>query len=302
MDLEDKKRLERDESRNNLEAMIYKCKELTWEDSVAPFATEEEMEKLKQLSADASEWLEDNAEAATIEAFDAQFALLKPLYTKINFRMRENESRPIKIDHFKDILNQSIKLAETINNTITSAKTSTPDLNITADDAKNQTELSTDGLYTQLELDKLVEVIEKETKWLSDMIFKQESLEKNVDPVLLSNDLETRVKPMEFMINSLNFVERVKRNAAMSSSRAAREAAKTAREAAKKAKTVSATEQPPTSSKTSKSNEPVETAENEAQGDAESGIEGKSAKETQASESADKSPVVTADSPERDEL
>jgi hypothetical protein len=289
MDVEDKERADREEARNTLEVTIYKCKELQWEDDTSNFATETEMETLKNLASEASEWLEDHAETAPKVELDKQKALLAPLHTKIAHRKREFETRPVLIEKFKDVLNQSITLAGVINNTLISTA------NLTQEAAVNATNTNTtsimDGLYTQSELDNLVKVIERESKWLSDMIFKQEALASTEDPVLESKDLEARIKPLNYINKGLNLVDRVTNRASRSSS--SKTYTKTAK-AAKKTKTASAETTSETESSESKSADSTEESE-AASSEPESEGESQESKSEESEETAEEKTEETSE-------
>jgi hypothetical protein len=208
MDLEDKERLDRDSARNALEVMIYKCKEILWEDEISAFATEEELEKLKTISSVASEWLEDNAETAKKAELEAQLAILEPLHSKVSFRKNEAYSRPLKVEQFQNLLNESTNLAKLINETIIADNKTANSIENSTDPLLNATIFKPPPLFMQGELDYLVKITERESKWLSAQLLIQQALAANVNPVLLTKDIEDRMRPIQFKMKSLDIVER----------------------------------------------------------------------------------------------
>ena len=113
MDNEDIQRANRDEARNKLETYLYKCKEFTWDDDAVAYATEAELEALKATISEQNDWLEDNSETATKDAFVSKRGIVEKSFGKIEFRINEVKKRPKSLKELEEAVKKAAsKIAE----------------------------------------------------------------------------------------------------------------------------------------------------------------------------------------------
>jgi hypoxia up-regulated 1 len=172
MNQEDKNRFLREESLNKLEAFIYKCKELTWDDSVETYATPTELESLKKEAAIQSEWLEDTSETATEAEFKEHKLKLSILADPIFKRISEHQQRPTYVTKFNKDISDIQKVSQSVKDNI------------------NNTDIS------ETEIKELDEFIDKKIQWLAGKEELQTKVELFQDAVLTISDIKVEIREM----------------------------------------------------------------------------------------------------------
>jgi len=169
-DFLDQQRKDLQKEKNNLEAYIYDTRDKLSNEDVIESSTEEEREILSALLSAASDWLDENADTASIYEYRSQSKTLKDKADKIYFRIKERKTFPKAVVE----LLQSIQTNRDILQNITEL------LNVTEEDR--------DGALNNLEGIAL---------WLQEKQLQQIALPKHLDPVVTTDELSRKKAEIE---------------------------------------------------------------------------------------------------------
>lgn len=214
----------RDEALNHLEGFTYKVRDLLSDAEFVAVSTETEKTKLELKSQDISEWIYSGGTDASRELLKQKLKELKDIVTPIEFRKSEIVSRPEKISTLQSALDQTKQVILSITQQIakdqerssemdtsdsvaqsTMVKPSSADENIspenkeptTTESAQKEYQNLEPQLYTEADLAAVQKIYDEYSKWLSEMLAKQEKLGVTDDPVLVSKDLEDKIKSLQ---------------------------------------------------------------------------------------------------------
>jgi hypoxia up-regulated 1 len=230
-DRSDKDRRQLEEDYNNLEAYIYKVRDILSDTSFTTFASTPMIKDIESLLKTSSKWLSDSEGTATSKDLKAKLKGLEEQVNPIKSRKEEAARRPELVGFLRDALQQAKGLAEVIRQSLESAKsavessiesstvssesstTSAPaepssrdplaDLE-EADDPSTTTtsaepKSSEDPFvmpYTETDLEDMMESYESVTTWLDEKLVEQANLKEWEEPVLLSTDLQRKAKDL----------------------------------------------------------------------------------------------------------
>ncbi|XP_047028167.1 hypoxia up-regulated protein 1 [Helicoverpa zea] len=188
LNLNDKKRIERETALNNLEAFVVDAQMKMDMEEYAECGTEQQIEEIKKLCSETSEWLyEDGYEAAT-ELFEAKLAALKDKTSPIFYKHWEHRERPDAVSSLRSMLNSSREFLKM-------AKNFTKDANPEKD------------VFTDVEINLLEKKIEETTSWLSTSIKEQKALKKNDDIKLTVDSIREKManldREMKYLLNKM---------------------------------------------------------------------------------------------------
>ncbi|KAJ3257260.1 hypothetical protein HK103_004814 [Boothiomyces macroporosus] len=186
LDVADDQKLQREEALNNLEAYIYKCKELSWDDDFEDIATSEEQELLKETASTSSEWLEDNSENAKYDEFVEKKKELVKVAKPIFKRRSEHSQRPNLLASFK----AELEAAQSIQNVV-------------EEKLENTT-------ITPEELEKFKAALAAESKWIQEQEAAQALLKNNQDPVLTIQSLKEHGLSLRRLVSTMDPAKRLK--------------------------------------------------------------------------------------------
>lgn len=214
----DKARLQREEALNQLEAFTYKIRDLVENEAFITASTEEERQTLVEKSSEASDWLDEEGDAAKTDDFKAKLKVLQDLVGPIQKRIDEAERRPGLITELRNILNTTDVFIKTVRGQISAyeewkatastkeaesatssaaAETKTNDFEGLEDEddspkdaeEKPKEEEIVPPLHNTEEMDGL-DVLYKETRdWLNKLETEQAVLPPTADPVLQVSEL-----------------------------------------------------------------------------------------------------------------
>jgi len=166
MHASDKLVMDTEDRKNALEEYVYDTR-AKLDDRYASFVQPEEKQKLLLALSEAENWLySDEGEDATKSAYVDRLDTLKAIGDPISSRYHESEERPRVISRLRETLNQYMGQA-----------TSNEERYSHIDDKDKQA---------------VVEKCATVQKWLDDQIVRQAERPKNVDPILLSQDIEKK--------------------------------------------------------------------------------------------------------------
>jgi hypothetical protein len=180
MDQDDLNRAKLAETRNNLETLKYKVKELLYDDEAVEFATKEEASILEENVKLVADWLDDNSETATQEEFEAQLKTLS-MFKNITLRRKEYERRPEAVSMYT----RAYVLVEAIHNNITQ-------------------ELIDEGIYTAADKSMAKSVFERDAEF-NKTLQSQLELAKDQDSKVKVNEIKQRANGLAYMIRNLNY-------------------------------------------------------------------------------------------------
>ncbi|KHN99177.1 heat shock protein 70-like protein [Metarhizium album ARSEF 1941] len=230
----DKARLEREETRNQLETYAYEARQLLEEEAFIGASTEKERADLAKQSSVIGEWLYEDGVDATTEVFKAKLKTLEDIVLPVQSRIDEAAQRPKRIvalkesikriSEYLDSVHKQIAEYEAWEATADSASTSEPSTSTTSapaesptgefdgledDDAKDAgKEANKDGkreeqpgpnppLFEREDLKDLETLVKTTKDWLSEMQPKQEKLPPTANPVLLVKDISEKIQKLD---------------------------------------------------------------------------------------------------------
>jgi len=163
----DRIRYATENAKNELEAYIYDTQDKLYDDLIISMSTEEERQKLSEALSAASVWLDENSESAKLDGFTSKKAELVSLGEGIFFRVRESTAR----------MDALLLCVQTINVTRMSME------NITQ---RNE--------VSEEEVQELFGVCDATEVWMMEKYAEQEVLELWKDPVLTSDQINTKCR------------------------------------------------------------------------------------------------------------
>lgn len=233
-DASDFARAKREEAFNNLESFIYRSQDLLTNEEFVNLIPKTTIPTLEKRIVEASGWLyEDGADAPTLilqEKLDGLKELVNP-----GLRRREEHAiRPAKIvslqqslrnaKTFAEIIQQQIDIArspESVDSTQSGSATASPSPTLAADDldalddnpyssssasttiSKPVKPSTSPSLYTQNDLDSLLNVFNDINSWLEEKIAVQAKLVESEEPVLTVGELNIKARELEGALNKV---------------------------------------------------------------------------------------------------
>ncbi|KAL7266911.1 lumenal Hsp70 protein [Rhizina undulata] len=190
----DAQRRKLEETRNELEALTYKARELLTDDAFIAAATPSEREKLESLISHASDWLYDEGYNAPLSAVSEKLAEIHAVYDPILRRREENRKRP---EHIKS-LEESFGYVRSLLDVMKGA------LELPKDEEWAGLEPEEEAVEREVKKKELefqkkeVETLEKELgvveNWLKELKEKQAERGLTEDAVLTTAMLEEKIR------------------------------------------------------------------------------------------------------------
>ncbi|KAI9783119.1 MAG: lumenal Hsp70 protein [Geoglossum umbratile] len=279
LDKSDRDRRLREEARNNVEAFMYKYRDLLDDGSFVEAGQETELDMLRAQIQLTDEWLNGSGADADLAALETRLRELNALVAPIDTRLRETSKRPAQIQLLKGALEQTKTLIEAMKAGIESQEAASSSSSVSsASSAETTRDASIDNDFAELEdeatssdasttstssaktqtsdvpppfpkesIARLEAFYESIEKWLADKVKAQETRKINQDPAVQVREIEDKLKELtKFLMDELQgpLPE------PSSSSSTPKAKAKTSKPKAKKAKsTKSKTSKPARSSK-----------------------------------------------------
>ncbi|CAG4951102.1 unnamed protein product [Parnassius apollo] len=184
----DKKRIERETALNNLEAFVVDAQMKVDMDEYAECGTEEQIEEIKKLCSEISEWLYEEGYEAETETYDAKLTLLKDKTNPIFYKHWEHRERPDAIAAIRSMLNSSQEFLKM-------AKNYTKEANSERD------------IFTDVEIGVLEKKIDETESWLNKSIEEQNQLKKNDDIKLTVDSIREKMsnldREVKYLVNKM---------------------------------------------------------------------------------------------------
>ena len=269
-DNSDKKRQQREEALNQLEAFTYRIRDKLDDESFISASAQTERTKLSELASAASEWLYGEGADATREVLRLKLKELTDLITPIERRREEAIQRPIQVQLFRDALKSTSDVIEKCKKEIIAADAyliekfaaekaaksgddtepavDAENLDMPDEEAaeliKKANEAREKELYpvSEEEVNAAVEVYENAVKWLEEKLAAQAKLLDTEEPAVTSKELAEKANEITKMSVELIMKSMKKEQA---KEQAKKEQAKKSRKSAKAKKTKSADSEEP---------------------------------------------------------
>lgn len=184
----DKKRVERETALNNLEAFVVDAQMKIDMEEFAECGTTEEIEEIRKLCSETSEWLYDDGYEAPTEKFEEKLALLKDKTNPVFYKHWEHRERPDAVAAMRHMLNSSHEFLKM---------------------AKNFTKESNEekDVFTEVEIGVLEKKIEETETWLNKSIKEQNELKKNDDIKLTVESIREKMasldREVKYLLNKM---------------------------------------------------------------------------------------------------
>lgn len=184
----DRKRVERETALNNLEAFVVDAQMKIDMEEYAECGTPEQIEEIKKLCSETSEWLyEDGYEAAT-ELFEEKLAVLKEKTNPIWYKNWEHRERPDAVASIKNMLNSSQEF-------LRMAKNFTKESNSDKD------------IFTNVEIEVLEKKIIETENWITKSEAEQNALKKNEEVKLTVESIREKManldREVKYLLNKM---------------------------------------------------------------------------------------------------
>ncbi|CAG8152618.1 unnamed protein product [Penicillium olsonii] len=237
-DTSDRDRILREEALNELEAFIYRSRDLTENEEFTKAIKPEQATLLGERVSSASDWLYEESDNAKTADFQSKLKGLKEIVNPALKRMKESASRPGRVQLLQDMLKNAESMQTLIKNQIesdeqiyssalaasststeTEAPTETPasdeGLEDLEDDAYSSSTTSTKSaaaakptgpkytLFTPSDLTSITQALEGTGPWLETQLGLQEKLTESDDPALTVLEVDSRMRDFERILNRL---------------------------------------------------------------------------------------------------
>lgn len=184
----DRKRVQRETALNNLEAFVVDAQMKMDMDEFAECGTAEEIEEIRKICSETSEWLYDDGYEAPTEMYEEKLTLLKEKTNPIFYKHWEHRERPDAVAAIRNMLNSSKEFLRM---------------------AKNFTKESNEekDVFTEVEIGVLEKKIEDTEIWLNKSIVEQEELKKNMDIKLTVDSIREKManldREVKYLLNKM---------------------------------------------------------------------------------------------------
>ncbi|XP_045499638.1 hypoxia up-regulated protein 1 [Colias croceus] len=184
----DRKRIERETALNNLEAFVVDAQMKVDMEEYAECGTPEQIEEIKKMCSEVSEWLYDDGYDAQTEMFEEKLNNIKEKTNSIFYKHWEHKERPDAVAAIRSMLNNSQEFLKM-------AKNYTKEANVDRD------------VFTQVEITVLEKKIEETEAWLGKSIKEQDALKKNEDIKLTVESIREKItnldREVKYLLNKL---------------------------------------------------------------------------------------------------
>lgn len=175
----DKERMMLEESRNKVEAYIYRIKNKLEDDEeiISKVTTDKQREELRKIATSAGEWLDDEGYSADLATMEDKYAEMSVPFEKVMLRVSELTDRPEAVKTLREELTKVEQL-------MSKWETERPHV-------------------TEEERASVLEKVEEARKWLSKQEDAQSKKKPHDEPAFLSSDVPKQMAPIEALVIKL---------------------------------------------------------------------------------------------------
>ncbi|XP_033641223.1 hypoxia up-regulated protein 1-like [Asterias rubens] len=178
----EEERIAKEQAMNSLESFIYSMQEKLYEEEYEKCSTEAQREKISTKLREASDWLYEVEDDAFHTVFSDKLKELKKVTKNLSFRVKEYKERPQLIADLKQLLNVSSIF-------LSAAKNASKEIQ----------------LFTEVEMGLLGNAYNSTMEWYAEKSQAQLQLSDTEKPVLLSEDLKTKMvaldRELRYLVN-----------------------------------------------------------------------------------------------------
>lgn len=173
---------------NNLEGFVFDIQNKLSEDEYIVSSTEDELEKIRKVCSEISDWLYDEGSEADADTYEKKIDNLHQLTRELFSRVWEHKERPEALKALHSMLNQSSHFLQSAKNL---TKTSNPEKDI----------------FTDVEIETLEKLITETTEW-RDKVVKEQDAIKKYEPLkltvkMLMDKMAALDREVKYLINKL---------------------------------------------------------------------------------------------------
>jgi hypoxia up-regulated 1 len=241
-DASDNDRILREEALNELEAFIYRSRDLADNEDFVKAVKADQLTLLSERASKASDWLYEESDNAKTPEFQSKLKDLKDIVSPALKRMKESSDRPARVELLKDMLKNAESMKQLIKNQIendeqtyssslsassatsteseSSSSTPTPaasdeGLDDLDEDVHSTSTTSTKtavlpkptgpkySLFTPADLTTITQAYESTAPWLETQLSLQDKLTESDDPALTLVEVDSRLRDFERILNRL---------------------------------------------------------------------------------------------------
>jgi hypoxia up-regulated 1 len=241
-DASDNDRILREEALNELEAFIYRSRDLADNEDFVKAVKADQLTLLSERASKASDWLYEESDNAKTPEFQSKLKDLKDIVNPALKRMKESSDRPARVELLKDMLKNAESMKQLIKNQIendeqtyssslsassatsteseSSSSTPTPaasdeGLDDLDEDVHSTSTTSTKtavlpkptgpkySLFTPADLTTITQAYESTAPWLETQLSLQDKLTESDDPALTLVEVDSRLRDFERILNRL---------------------------------------------------------------------------------------------------
>ncbi|XP_047521461.1 hypoxia up-regulated protein 1 isoform X1 [Pieris napi] len=184
----DRKRIERETALNNLEAFVVDVQMKVDMEEYAECGTPEEIEVIKKLCSEVSDWLYDDGYEAETAKFEEKLNAVKEKTNQMFYKHWEHRERPDAIAAIKSVLNNSREFLKSAKNY---TKEASPERDV----------------FTDVEISLLEKKIEETKSWVDKSVAEQNALKKNEDIKLTVESIREKItnldREVKYLLNKL---------------------------------------------------------------------------------------------------
>ena len=179
-------RVRREEQFNQLEASIYRARDVVNDPAFVQASKDSERQTIQRTADELGAWLSEEGERADEELLTKKHKQLTRLLDPVGVRIDQNKKRTASVTALREALDEvKVFVAEARTNLSEALKE------------------SRSSKYSVTELDALSTQASKDRSWLEDGMKKQASRGPDEDPVLLSADMDRRTKKLRDAVKRL---------------------------------------------------------------------------------------------------
>jgi hypoxia up-regulated 1 len=172
---------ERDEARNAVEAFAYNTLNNVEDEEFKAATKPDVLEQIQKNMHSALEWLEtDEARSGSTQTFKAKLQEIRAPVDPILLRRRERQTLPPAVKELRELISK----------------------------AHNASAVVSKRKDLETEVAAIIKEVNATETWLDSNLAKQQALAADADPVLLTNEVETRGPALERSIRALEILKR----------------------------------------------------------------------------------------------
>lgn len=184
----DRKRIERETALNNLEAFVVDAQMKIDMEEYAECGTPEEINEIKKLCSEISEWLYDDGYNAETKEYEEKLKMLHEKTNPVFYKHWEHRERPDAVSAVRKMLKSSKEFLK-------AAKNMTKEVNADKD------------VFTEVEIETLEAKIADTEHWVEKSVEEQDNMKKNEDIKMTIDSIREKMggldREVKYLVNKM---------------------------------------------------------------------------------------------------